>query len=269
MMNMKLFPVILLLLLSCAVFGQVCCTSPGTQPSASLATTNTTPHAESSPATENANTSANITIANDGTSPTPNDARGYFEKGSEDYKRNRDRAAAEAFEQALRLQPEFPEVRLRLGLAYTALDRKEEAEMQFEAAVKQYKDLLRRQPEDADAHFNLGVAYDKLGKLDDALKAHKQAVRFAPDDSGKQYELGLALTKLAQYKEAVAALERAINLDPDNFRAVDALDRAKAGLARREAFLKQLEKAQQRKTEKQQPSPIPVQPPGIPSRPPT
>jgi tetratricopeptide (TPR) repeat protein len=72
-------------------------------------------------------------------------------------------------------------------------------------------------------------------------------VKQAPEDSDKYYELGLAHSKLAQYAEAVRALEKALDIDPDFFRAAEALTRAREGLDRRQAFLKDLEKMRQKK----------------------
>ncbi len=175
--------------------------------------------------------------------PVPAEAREHFEKGIEAYKQNRDGEAVEAFQQAIRLQPDYAEAHLRLGLAYAALGQRDEAIKEYEEAVRHYKASTRRYPKDAGGHFNFGLAHTKLTRHEEAVKAYRQAVRLQPDDSDKQYELGLAYTKLAQYREAVAALERAIDLDPDNFRAVEALERARSGLNRREAFLKQQEKA--------------------------
>ncbi|HEX7173769.1 MAG TPA: hypothetical protein VF240_00605, partial [Pyrinomonadaceae bacterium] len=45
---------------------------------------------------------------------------------------------------------------------------------------------------------------------------------------------------------AVRALEKAIDIDPDFFRAAEALTRAREGLDRRKAFLKDLEKMRQK-----------------------
>ncbi len=51
----------------------------------------------------------------------------------------------------------------KLGLAYSALGRKEEATGAYGKAVKVYKRVTRRTPEDAEAHFNMGKANSKLG----------------------------------------------------------------------------------------------------------
>lgn len=178
------------------------------------------------------------------------DARTYFAKGVEAYKKNHDDEAVEALRQATQLDPNFAEAHYRLGLAYDAMQMEEESDEAYEAAVKAYKKILRREEQDAQAHFFLGLTYDKLGKEDEAVKAFKEAARHQPDDPAKLYELGLAHHKLAQYKEAVNALNKVLELDPDDFRASEALEKAQAGLARRAAFLKQQEKLQKQEQAK-------------------
>ena len=174
--------------------------------------------------------------------PAGADARAYYERGVEAYKKNLDGEAVEAFEQTIRLEPEMAEAHYRLGLAYSAVGRDEDAEKSFEGAVKRFRQTVDKESDNAEAQFYLGLAYGKLGKYAEAVKAFRQAVRQSPDDSEKHYELGLAYSKLAQYREAVGALEKAIDLDPNNHRALEALERARAGLDRRADFLKQLEK---------------------------
>jgi tetratricopeptide (TPR) repeat protein len=178
------------------------------------------------------------------------DAQGYLAKGVEAYKKNRDEEAVEAFQQATRLDPDLAEAHYRLGLACDAMQMDEESDKAYERAANVYKKILRRGSKDAQAHFFLGLTYDKLGKEDEAVKAFKEAARHEPDDPIKLYELGLAHSKLAQYKEAVNAFNKALELDPDDFRSSEALEKAKAGLARREAFLKQQEKLDKQKQAK-------------------
>lgn len=218
------------------LLSQLACAPGGDQSN----TGNAARSAASPSATVNDKDGENLSAAGDRPS---SEAQRYFDEGTEAYKKNRDQEAVEAFQQAVRVQPDYPEAHLKLGLAYAALGQDDAADKEYQTAVAQYKNATRRNPKDADAHFYLGLAHTKLGKHDEAVKAYREAVRLQPDNGDKHYELGLAHTKLAQYKEAVAALNKAIEIDPDNFRATDALERARAGLGRREAFLKQQEKA--------------------------
>ncbi|MCA1633363.1 MAG: tetratricopeptide repeat protein [Acidobacteria bacterium] len=196
------------------------------------------------------NASANSTAAASET-PTPvgsapaegGDARAHFQRGMEAYRGNRDDEAVEAFKEAARLDPDFAEAHYRLGLAYAVVGSDEESEKSFEAAAKVYEKVLRGDPKNSDAQFFLGLTYGKLGEYEKSVKMFKESVRNSPaENDDKYYELGLAHYKMAQYKEAIAAFNKALEINPDYFPASDALEKAKPGLERRKAFLKNLEK---------------------------
>jgi tetratricopeptide (TPR) repeat protein len=76
----------------------------------------------------------------------------------------------------------------------------------------------------------------------------KQAVKLETEDGDMYYELGIELSKIAQYQEAVTAFQKALDLDPDNYRAVEALDKAKEGAER----IKVLQKRQEELLKKQE-----------------
>ena len=174
--------------------------------------------------------------------PPGSDARAYFERGLQNYRRDRDAAAVESFAEAVRLDPDFAEAHYRLGLALSATGRDEEAEKAFRDAVEVYEKRVRKDGEDSDAQFFLGLSYAKLGEYEKAVKAVKESIRHAPEeDDDRFYELGLAHYRLAQYAESVRALEKSLEINPDNYPASDLLERARAGRERRETFLKRQE----------------------------
>ena len=164
-------------------------------------------------------------------------------RGIELYNKNRDEEAAELFRDAIRLDPDYAEAHFRLGLAHTALGRKKEATEEYQKAVEAYKKTIAENPRDPDGYFGIARAHARLGEHEEAVKAYKQAFRLEPDIADQEvfYELGIEHGKLAQYEEAVAALKKAAEMSPDDYRAAEALEKAKEGLKRREAFLKRLE----------------------------
>lgn len=161
-------------------------------------------------------------------------ARISLEKGREHYRNDEDTQAIEAFQEAIKLDPDLAEAHFRLGLTYDALGQQQEAEEAYKKAVETYKKYLDSEENhnDAEAHYNLGQTYAGLHVYSEAVREYRQAVRLKPDDAAIHYDLGLALMRLAQYDEAVSAFSKSLEIDPENFRAEDARDEAKEGVRR-------------------------------------
>jgi tetratricopeptide (TPR) repeat protein len=170
------------------------------------------------------------------------DAREAFDRGMSAYRDDRDDEAVEAFKRAVELDPDFAEAHYRLGLAYNATKKSDEAEKAFRDAVKAYEKLTRRDEKNSDAFYILGLCYEKLGEYDDAVKALKEAVKTSPtENDDKYFELANAHYQLAQYDEAVRALNKALEVNPDNYPAQDLLEKSKAGAERIADFRKHQE----------------------------
>ena len=159
-------------------------------------------------------------------------ARVYVDEGKELYRTDQDKKAAEAFRQAIKLDPDLAEAHFRLGLALDALGQEKEAEEAYKKAINKYKKYLEANSKDAEGHYNLGQTYTGLHLYSDAVREYRQATHLKSDDADMFYDLGLALTKLAQYDEAVAAFSKSLEIDPDNYRAGDALEEAREGVQR-------------------------------------
>lgn len=160
-------------------------------------------------------------------------ARAYLEKGKLLYQDDDDSGAAQAFEQAVKLDPNLAEAHFRLGLAYEALARSDDAESEYKKAIESYKKYLDDNPDDAEAHYDLGQSYANLHQYGEAAREYRLAVKLKEtDDAAIYYDLGIALTRLAQYDEAVTAFSKSLEIDPDNYRAEDALAEAREGAKR-------------------------------------
>jgi tetratricopeptide (TPR) repeat protein len=198
---------------------------------------------------ENAN-SANISQTNNEDAaenlpkeltPEQVEARRIFEQGNELARKDEDQAAADIFQKAISLDPDFADAHLKLAMSFEVLGKKAEAEEEYKKAAEAYQKFVRHNPKDAKAHFNMGLTYNRLVKPDEAVKAFRQAVKLEPDNSDSQFELGIAYGKARLYQESVGALQKATELDPDNYRAQEALEQAKINLQRWQAMVKQQE----------------------------
>jgi tetratricopeptide (TPR) repeat protein len=222
----------------CLALGLASCGSKNAQPS------------------ENAN-SSNISTTGTGSStedipkeltPEQVEARKIFEQGNELARKDEDQAAADIYQKAISLDPDFADAHLRLAMSFEVLGKRHEAEEEYKKAAEAYEKYVRHNQKDAKAHFNLGLTYNRLGKPEEAVKAFRQAVKLEPESSDNQFELGIAYGKARLYQESVGALQKATELDPDNYRAQEALEQAKINLQRWQAMVKQQEAIAKRQT---------------------
>ena len=178
------------------------------------------------------------------------EAQKLFEQGNELARQDKDAEAAEAFKKAIEIAPDFAEAHLRLAMSYEVLQQKKEAEEEYKKAAETYQKSLRQDSKDAKAFYNMALAYNRLGKPDEAAKALRQAVKLEPENDDYQYEFGLTLGHVAQYQEAVNSLEKALEINPDNYRAQEALEKAKIDLQRWQSMVKQQEAIAKRQAAK-------------------
>jgi tetratricopeptide (TPR) repeat protein len=159
-------------------------------------------------------------------------ARTLLDQGKTFYRNDQDSEAVEAFKQAVTLDPDLAEAHFRLGLAYEALNKQEDAESEYKKAVEAYKKFVEANPKDWEAHYLFGQTYASLQQYSDAIREYRQATKLKNDDADIYYDLGMAHTKLAQYDEAASAFRKSLEIDPDNYRAEDALAEAQEGVKR-------------------------------------
>jgi cytochrome c-type biogenesis protein CcmH/NrfG len=148
-------------------------------------------------------------------------------------------AAADAFRQALGLNP-VPDdaIDAHFGLAKAAgmLDRCDESAEHLQAILPQRADF-------ATVHSLLGSALVKLGRFEEADKALNEAVRLEPNDAGTHRMLGALRLAQGRDEEAARAFERATNLDPHRVEAFVVLGTTYLKLGRNESAVKTLRQA--------------------------
>lgn len=96
--------------------------------------------------------------------------------------------AAESYQRALDLAPDWMEARINLGATLYQLGRMEEAEKHFRGALEQ-------DAQNSTLHFNLGCVLDEQGRFDAAITHLKRAVDLAPAYADAHFNLALAYEK--------------------------------------------------------------------------
>ena len=110
-------------------------------------------------------------------------------------------------QEAVRLEPRYPEARYDLG---TALLRKGE----LEEAVRHLTAAVKYNPTGANAYINLGKALLGQGKVDEAAAQLQAAVRLEPEDPQAHYNLGTVLALQGRGEAAIECYRTALKLNP-------------------------------------------------------
>jgi protein O-mannosyl-transferase len=140
-------------------------------------------------------------------------------------------AAVAQLNEALRLNPRFPETHYDLGLAMVRLGRSEEAISYFRRAIEIAPGL-------ADAHNNLGGVLASVGRPDAALEEFRAAVRLDPQSRAARYNLANSLAETGRDAEAVESYSDVLRLGP---RDAEVLDRLGLALTRLERWPEAIE----------------------------
>ena len=117
--------------------------------------------------------------------------------------------AARQFAQVRYLQPDYPEVDFRLGLALFKAQ-------QFPQAAKALTNALARNPGDVATTRYLGLADFELGNYPQAVKLLRQARKASPDDPEILLALGGVLARTHQDQEAQTIFAALLKSHPDS-----------------------------------------------------
>ena len=117
--------------------------------------------------------------------------------------------AVKAVSEALRLDPEQPEVRLSLAGVYRSTGRNS-------AAIEEVNRVLAEQPDNDNAHRLLGELLASSGRQQQALEELRRAVSLRPQYWRHQQALGLFLYQNGRIREAVDVFTRLTELKPND-----------------------------------------------------
>jgi tetratricopeptide (TPR) repeat protein len=124
----------------------------------------------------------------------------------------RAKRAAHHFEEAIRLNPEFPEAHNNLGVARLRMNRSSEA-------LAHWREALRLRADYPEPHFNLGSEFMELGRYPEAENHFQEALRIKPDFADVKTNLGSLCVQTGRFEEARNHLHEALRLKPHAARA--------------------------------------------------
>jgi tetratricopeptide (TPR) repeat protein len=117
--------------------------------------------------------------------------------------------AAQAFEQALRIDPGHVDSLLKLGYARFHMD-------DYNAAMENYDKTLQIDVTNADAWNLKGLVHYEMKNYDKALECVEKALDSDPTDGMAWYNKGCYLSILNHVPESIEALKRSIEIDVKN-----------------------------------------------------
>jgi tetratricopeptide (TPR) repeat protein len=165
-----------------------------------------------------------------GIRPSP---ESYFNIGLANYYLRQYKEAAEAYRQAIKLDPyNAADAQYALGLALRDWGRTDEE-------IQAYKQAIRLKPDYASAYERLGQAYLRAKRFTEAAETFRQLMVLKPGEAGAPNNLGEAYLGMNRFNEAVDSFRQAIRLNPALGRAYFNLGKAYLALGNRDAAMEQ------------------------------
>ena len=118
------------------------------------------------------------------------------------------KAAAQMFETAVGIKPDYAEALKNLGITLDDLG-------QLDGAVKCFEKAIIADTNYVDAHYNLAITLKKLGLLDAAVKSYENVLTINPNFAEAYSNLGNVLRNLNYREKALECFLRAYELKPN------------------------------------------------------
>jgi uncharacterized protein (TIGR02466 family) len=116
--------------------------------------------------------------------------------------------AIASYRNAIKLQPNTPDLYFNLAIALTRTDQLDDAESTYRLAIK-------LNPNFYEAYGNLGILLQRQGKLDEAIQCYQTGLKINPQDARAYFNLGTVFRDKGLLANAVASYQSAINLFPN------------------------------------------------------
>ena len=124
--------------------------------------------------------------------------------------------AIQAYQDAIRVNPNLAETYTNLGNVYADLK-------QYPKAIQTFQDAIRVNPNLAVAYYILGSVYRVLKHFPNAIQAFQDAIRINPTYANANYNLGITYRDLKQYPKAIQAFQDAVRMSPTDVLAYNNL----------------------------------------------
>jgi tetratricopeptide (TPR) repeat protein len=141
----------------------------------------------------------------------PSSAEALYGVGSVYLNQNKNAAAREAFERAVKLQAAYPDT---LPDAWNNLGVIGTRERRVDDSIRCFQQALQLNPHHLLALDNLGNAYRLQKRWDDARAVLERALEVAPEDAEANYSLGMVFAQTNDTGKAHEYLQRALKARP-------------------------------------------------------
>ena len=166
----------------------------------------------------------------------PDYAQAYNNRGNVKVLLERHEEAIADYDEAIRLKPDYAQAYYNRGNAKGRLERHEEA-------IADYDEAIRLKPDYAQAYNNRGIVKVLLERHEEAIADYDEAIRLKPDHAQAYYNRGNAKGRLERHEEAIADYDEAIRLKPDHAQAYHNRGNAKGRLERHEEAIADYDEA--------------------------
>ncbi len=132
----------------------------------------------------------------------------YYELGEKFLEKQKWDEAANAYNQAIKVNQNFSWSYYKLGQALAQLQR-------WDEAIQAYYKAIKLNPDFPWSYHHLGNALVKVEKWSEAIIAYRQIIKINPHSYWDYHKLGEALVKVGEFEEAIASYQTAIKLNPE------------------------------------------------------
>ena len=157
---------------------------------------------------EGTDTAVSQVVLKNNTAKKTFSAAEYIRLGDAAVGRRQLEEAAGFFLQAIKLQPDNPEVLNTLGVVYLTQGK-------LEDAAESFHQLIKLKPDHVEAYFNLGVTLFDQGKINEAIAVFRRLIALKPDHAAAHFNLGNFLMAQGNFKEAAGSFRQALRYKPD------------------------------------------------------